>query len=263
MTNSTALPTLDTEAALRDLGVADDTLAAEEKRRLDEDGYLALPGILSPSQIEAIRERLAELLAIEKENAGKEVHQEVGTARLSNLVDKGEIFRVFFTHPRVLAGVAHVLRGQIKLSSLNSRAALPGQGLQALHADWHAAVQPGDYLVCNSIWLLDDFTPDNGPTRVVPGSHRTGKMPQDVMVDPKSTHPDEKLVTAAAGTVVVFNSHTWHGGTLNHTSAPRRAVHSYWTRRDQPQQLNQRQFLGAETRRSFSPAVRFLLDVEE
>ncbi len=257
----TSIP--DTKSALADLGVTENILTAEEKRRLDEDGYLALPGILNPAQLDAIRARLAELLALEKENAGKEVHQEAGTARLSNLVNKGEVFRVLFTHPRILAGLAHVLRGDMKLSSINSRAALPGQGLQALHADWHRAVQPGDYAVCNSIWLLDDFTPENGPTRVVPGSHRTGKLPHEVMADPKASHPDEKLVLAPAGTVVILNSHTWHGGTLNRTSAPRRTVHSYWARRDQKQQLNQREYLSAETKQAFSPAIRHLLDVSE
>jgi hypothetical protein len=254
--------TYDTRAAIAEFGATENTLSAEEKHRLDEDGYLALPGILSTAQIEEVRARIAELLAIEKENAGKEVHQEAGTARLSNLVDKGECFRVFLTHPRVLAGIAHVLRYDMKLSSLNSRAALPGEGLQALHADWGGPVEPDQYAVCNSIWLLDDFVPENGPTRVVPGTHRSGKVPGDVMADTKAKHPDERLVIAPAGTAVIFNSHTWHGGTLNRTASPRRAVHSYWTRRDQGQQLDQRKFLSTETKASFSPALRYLLDVE-
>ncbi len=259
MTNST----LDTATALREMGVTDDLLTAEEKRSLDEEGYVAMPGILNSTQIEAVRARLGELMDIERENAGKEAHQEAGTARLSNLVDKGDVFRVFFTHPRVLAGLAYVLRGDLKLSSVNSRAALPGEGLQALHADWHGPVKPGDYAVCNSIWLLDDFTPENGPTRVVPRTHLSGKAPYEVMADAKAPHPDEKLVLAPAGTVVVFNSHAWHGGTLNRTAAPRRAVHSYWTRRDQKQQLNQREYLSAQTKEAFSPAIRHLLDVAE
>src|SRR5205085_4992581 len=142
-----------------------------------------------------------------------------------------------FTHPRVLAGIAHVLGGNLKLSSLNARAALPGHGLQHLHADWHGATAPGDYYVCNSIWLLDDFTESNGATRVVPGSHRSGKMAKDVMPDPTQPHPDEVVLKAPAGTVVIFNSHTWHGGTLNRTDRPRRALHSYFARRDQEQQL--------------------------
>jgi len=182
---------------------------------------------------------------------------------LSNLIDKGDVFKVFFSQPKVLAAIAHVLGNDIKLSSLNSRAALPGKGLQGLHADWHEAVEPGEYQVCNSIWLLDEFTKDNGATRLVAGSHRFGKMPSQDMPDPSAPHPDEELLLAPAGTVVVFNSHTWHGGTLNRTSSPRRAVHSYWTRRGQPQQLDQRKFQSAETKTKFSPPVRHLLDIED
>jgi ectoine hydroxylase-related dioxygenase (phytanoyl-CoA dioxygenase family) len=254
---------VDTKSALQALGITETTLTADEKSFLDQNGYLPLPGILSPQEIEAIRARLGELLAIEKENAGKEVHQESGTARLANLVDKGEVFRVCFTHPRVLAAMAHVLSNNMKLSSLNSRAALPGQGLQGLHADWNEAVEPGQYQVCNSIWLLDDFTSENGATRVVPKSHRWGKTPSQVMSDAKASHPEEQLVIASAGTVVVFNSHTWHGGTLNRTSSPRRAVHSYWSRRDHKQQLDQRSHLSAETKAGFSAPVRYLLDIED
>jgi hypothetical protein len=248
--------------ALRELGVTDSTLSTEEKHQLDTDGYLPLPNILSSEQIQIARRRLDLLSELEGADAGKEVHQEAGTARLSNLVDKGEIFRICFTHPKVLAGIAHVLQGDLKLSSLNSRAALPGQGLQALHADWGKAVQPGEYQVCNSIWLVDDFTADNGATRAVPGTHRFGKMPSDEMKDTKADHPNQKIFVASAGTVVIFNSHTWHGGTLNRTNQPRRAMHSYFSRRNQPQQLNQRQYLSPATIASFSPAIRCILDVE-
>jgi ectoine hydroxylase-related dioxygenase (phytanoyl-CoA dioxygenase family) len=159
----------------------------------------------------------------------------------------------------VLAGIAHVLQGDLKLSSLNSRAALPGEGLQALHADWHGPVEPDAYMVCNSIWLLDDFTEQNGATRVVPGSHRSGKSPRDELPDPRATHPREIKLLAPAGTVVIFNSHVWHGGTLNTTDQRRRALHSYFCRRDQPQQLDQGKYLRPETNARLSPAARFIL----
>jgi ectoine hydroxylase-related dioxygenase (phytanoyl-CoA dioxygenase family) len=171
------------------------------------------------------------------------------------------MFEICFTHPRVLAAISHVLGGEFKLSSLNSRASLPGQGLQEMHPDWHGPVEPGDYYVCNSIWLLDDFTEQNGATRVVPGSHRSGKVPRDVMKDPKDPHPDEVKLLAPAGTVVVFNSHTWHGGTLNTSQNRRRAMHSYFCRRDQQQQLDQRKYIRPETYNRLSEAARYILDV--
>ena len=40
--------------ALQSLGVKDDTLSGEEKRRLDEDGYLILSNMLSDTQLHAL-----------------------------------------------------------------------------------------------------------------------------------------------------------------------------------------------------------------
>jgi ectoine hydroxylase-related dioxygenase (phytanoyl-CoA dioxygenase family) len=253
-------PAMNTPEALAALGVRADMLTAAERDTLDREGYLPLPGILSPAQVAAFGARLDALTLEEGDRAGLEVHQEVGTDRLSDLVNKDSLFEICFTHPRVLAAVAHVLNGDLKLSSLNARAALPGQGLQALHADWGGPVEPGAYQVCNSIWLLDDFTEINGATRVVPGTHRSRATPQQAMTDPKAPHPDERLLLAPAGTVVVFNSHTWHGGTLNRSTQRRRALHAYFCRREQKQQLDQRRYARPETLARLSAAALHILD---
>ncbi len=254
---------MDIREALAQLGVWEDTLTAEQKQTLDTKGFLHLPGILSQEQVDAINARTAELLAEEGDKAGTEVHREAGTDRLSDLINKDPIFHVILTAPSVLAAIAHVLQYDLKLSSLNSRAAHPGKGLQGLHADWGRLETPGDYQVCNSIWLLDDFTPQNGATRTVPGSHLHGRQPSEEMPDPSQTHPDEVLILGKAGDVVVFNSHTWHGGTVNTTDLPRRALHGYYTRRNQPQQLDQQKYLRPTTWDALSPAARVVLGVTE
>ncbi len=251
---------MDMATALHDLGVTDDVLTQDEKDQLERDGFLPLQGILTPEEVSGFTKRTAELTAAEGDRAGLEVHQETGTDRLADLVNKDPKFEVCFSHPRVLAAMKHVL-GEFKLSSLNSRAALPGQGHQALHVDSGHPVDSGAYEACNSIWLLDDFTPENGATRVVPGSHRRGTMPADEMADPADEHPDQIQLTGKAGTVVVFNSHLWHGGTQNCTDRPRRAMHSYFALRHLPQQLDQQAYLRVETYKRLSPAQRFILDV--
>ena len=251
---------MDIETALRELGVSAGQLTEPDRARLDRDGFLPLPGILGAGQLQTIRRRLAELSAAEGQQAGAEVHQEDGTDRLADLVNKDPVFDVCFTHPTILAAMAHVL-GDFTLSSLNARAALPGHGQQRLHADWGVAVTPGNYLVCNSIWLIDDFTQANGPTRVVPGSHRSAQLPREVMADPFGPHPGEVKVLGEAGTVVIFNSHLWHGGTRNATDRPRRALHSYFCRRGLKQQLDQRAYARPETLARLSPAARYILGV--
>ena len=245
-------------------------LSATEARTLDQRGYVSLGTVLSADQLRAIQDRLQALLEEEGERAGSELLDspyirhptEEGADRLADLVNKDPLFDVFYTHPRVLAGVRYVLGTTIKLSSLNYRGALPGYGLQRLHADWHEAVRPGDYQVCNTIWVLDDFSAANGATRLVPGTHRSGALPQEALDDPWAPHPNQELLEVPAGTVVIFNAHTWHGGTVNRTDRVRRAVHSYFCRRDQPQQVDQRRYLRPETRRRLSEEARWVLDVD-
>ena len=249
------------DEALREFGVRDDTLSSEEKHFLDLNGYLPLENILSQEQVANLIGRLDELAALEKEDAGKELHQEGGTIRVSNLVNKGPMFEVGFSHPRVLAAIRHVIGPRFKLSSLDCRMALPGQGHQAFHADWRSGVQPGDYYVCNSMWLLDDFTAENGATRVVPGSHRSGKHPKDALEDGTQKHPKEIQLIAPSGTVIIFNSHLWHAGGLNQTSSARHGMLAYYCRRDQKQLTDQRKFIQPDIHARLSAAKRFILAV--
>jgi ectoine hydroxylase-related dioxygenase (phytanoyl-CoA dioxygenase family) len=251
---------MDMTSALAGLEATAGSIDDQTREMLDRDGYAPLTGILTEHHLTLMRTRLAELLAAEGERAGLEVHQEAGTDRLSDLVNKDPVFDVCFTDPRLLACVAHVL-GEFKLSSLNFRAARPGHGLQPLHTEGGPVTDPAGFQVCNSIWLLDDFTADNGATRVVPGSHLSGRAPRDAMPDVRAAHAKEVLVLAPAGTVVVFNSHLWHGGTVNRSPAPRRALHSYFTRRGNTQQLDQGKYIKQETLSRLGPAARFILDV--
>jgi hypothetical protein len=252
------------------LNVRDNTLSPDEKDFLDKNGYLNLGQLLSDEQVKEINAKILSLMHSEGDDAGSELldspyirhPREAGADRLADLVNKGDVFDIFYTHPRVLAGVAHVLGPSIKLSSLNYRAAKPGMGLQKLHVDWHEAVAPGNYTVCNSIWLLDDFTRKNGATRIVPGSHLSGVMPQTVLSDPEATHPDEVIIEAPAGSVFIFNSHAWHGGTNNLTNNIRRSIHSYFCRSDQPQQVDQSRYIKKETLDRLSPAAVKILGLK-
>ena len=96
----------------------------------------------------------------------------------------------------------------------------------------------------------------------MPGSHK-GPIPINVDIDRLVPHADEEYVVGPAGTVAVFNSHTWHGGTLNKSKdLQRRAMHGYFTAREHGQQLNQREYLRYETWKRISPAARYILNVD-
>jgi ectoine hydroxylase-related dioxygenase (phytanoyl-CoA dioxygenase family) len=249
---------MDMKRALHELGVRDDTLSSEEKGKLDRDGFLPLPGILSPEQAARLGARLDELIA-----QGKSVQQQEGVESLDDVIHQDPMFEVCITQPRVLAAMAHVLGTEFRLFSVNSRNANPGYGSQELHVDWDwdRPVQPGDYFICNSIWALVDFTETSGSTRVVPGSHRSGKVPRQVMSNLLDPHPDQITLVAPVGTVIVFNSHLWHGGTHNAGQVRRWALHSAFVRRDQEQQTDQRTLMRPETYARLGAAERCILDV--
>jgi hypothetical protein len=121
-----------------------------------------------------LRRRVDELFAQEGDQAGAEFKPEPGCHRLANLVDKGDVFRAVIAHPRVLEGARHVLGPDLKRSSLNARSVNPRGGAQPLHADMAALPDERGSWVCNTVWMLDASTPDNGALRLVPGSHRQG-----------------------------------------------------------------------------------------
>lgn len=239
-------------------------LNEREKQQLDEVGLLVLPDFITPERRAALRERIEELFATLGEQAGAEFKQEPQTDRLANLLNHGALFEALVSEPKVLAGVAHVLGAAFKLSSLNARSARPhSDWVQPLHCDTGALPDEHGNKVCNVIWLLDDFTTTNGATRYVPGTHRAGQLPQDVLPDASAPQPEELLLIAPAGTIAIMNAHVWHGGTANHTAQPRLALHSFYCRRDQPQQQYQKQLLQPAVQAQLSAPLRQLLALDD
>ena len=235
-----------------------------ERKSLDNEGYLVLPDFMGGDLLGRLRRRVEQLFDEEGDSAGSEFKPEPGCRRLANLADKGDVFREIILLPRVLELVRHVLGPDVKLSSLNARSVPPhGAGHQPLHADMSAIADEKGFWVCNTVWMLDDYTADNGALRVVPGSHRWRKLPKDALADPLATHPDEVMVTGRAGSVVVLNAHAWHAGMANRTDRPRTAVHGFFCRRDRPQQQHQKRLLRPEVQQMLSPALRDLLALDD
>jgi hypothetical protein len=72
------------------------------------------------------------------------------------------------------------------------------------------------------------FTRDNGPLRVIPGSHLVSEPPIDMehgYATAMGPHPDEVKIIAPAGSLILFNCpDLWHSGTFNYSPAARLAL---------------------------------------
>jgi hypothetical protein len=270
---------MDTREALAKLGISPGDLTPDQKKQFDEQGFFIAENVFTPAEVEEMRNEYERLRGIEGKFGGHEVHIEPGAPRLSNLFNKSPAFDRCLTCKPTLAA-AHYLLGEIRVYSLNARNPEKGQGQQLLHSDV-PRVHPSDWRVVNSMVMLDDMTLDNGPTRVVPGSHHWVTInvpdvnmaevkaievtPEDRKImptDPYAPHPKEIKVTGKAGSVAVINGAIWHGGTRNDSGKSRRVLHLAIGRRDIPQQLNEREHLTQALWERASPSARFLLDIE-
>src|SRR5262249_55129908 len=194
------------EDALAQCGVKEATLVPAEKDALDRLGYLIWPDVIDGDRLARLRAAVEAALSRDQRHG-----QHVSLAWME------PVFDGVYTHPKVLAAVYQILRRPFQACGVTARAPAPGQGLQGLHTDWRPRTPSEPFYVVTALWLLDDFTPHNGATRVLPGSHRMPRPLPKAMQQPESRHPEQKLILAKAGSVLVFNGHLWHSGTRNET----------------------------------------------
>jgi len=215
------------EEVLEACGVGPRTLAQGERAALDEQGYVVLAGCVGARELGAMRVAFDAAAGAASAEAG--TARERGTRHVEVLAHAA--FDPLLAHARVLAAVHHVLGGAFRLAQVSGREPLSGFGRQGLHADWPPR-PPGDaYRVATVLWMLDDFTADNGATRVVPGTHRLpGGVPKG-FADPARRHPEERSALGSAGDALVLNGHLWHSGTENRSQRRRRSVQAVFVGR--------------------------------
>lgn len=243
-----------------------ETLTEGQSRQLAEVGYVVLPGVMTEEEVGRLRGYLEGLWQAEGEAASSENYYEAAARRLANLANKGDIFRPIFMHPLVLAGGREVVGPDIRLSMLNARDARPNEGgEQPFHCDTDKGGKPDEkgYYAVTAVWMLDDFTPENGATRIVPGSHKSGQVPREGMADIWGKHPEEVAVSGRRGDVLLFNGHCWHAGGKNETDHGRLAILVHYLRAGIPRVENRRQHLSDEVRAGMGAAELEVLGLEE
>jgi hypothetical protein len=204
-------------------------LTAQQRGSLERDGYQLVPSLLDEMVIGRMRSRLKELVrqtvaAWDADPSPDIAEPGVVHAKLG-LADPD--FAPCCEHPLLAEAATAVLGHNWYLAALSLRAPLPGCGHQGLHPDFEQRRTDGPWQTLSAMWCITAFTPDNGPLRVIPGSHRVSQPPIDMLAfgSGMGPHPDEVKIVAPAGSVIMFNSAAlWHSGTLNYSPAPRLAV---------------------------------------
>ena len=210
----------------------------QAKADLADYGFCLIEGALSAARVATLRARVIELAAQEVAEGIDYVYDGGANQRVWSLLRKDDLFIELACDPVVTGLMEHLLGFNFLLSNIDVNIAGPGGQPMFLHGDQSFMPPPWPPypIVANVMWMLDDFTPENGATRIVHGSHLLGRGPDygpDDMARP--TIP----VCGPAGTAMVFEGRLWHQTGANKTADQRRVgILAYYCRPFVRQQEN-------------------------
>ncbi len=219
------------------------------KTCLERFGYCLVDRALEGDKLKSVQARLFEQAAVERTQHSMKnpantdpVNQWVGM-----LLNKGDVFFELIEHEFYNALVEHVIGPDYLISCVSAQIQHPGTGTMPLHTDqwWMPQpVSPGESnpklssmtraegtcldpspstrpiapaAAINAMWMITDFTEQNGATRIVPKSHLSGQEPDASVPHKIPTVP----ATGPAGTAFVFDARLWHGASPNTTDDSR------------------------------------------
>ncbi|MFT5443836.1 MAG: ectoine hydroxylase-related dioxygenase (phytanoyl-CoA dioxygenase family), partial [Myxococcota bacterium] len=194
-------------------------LAAQVQAFVDADGYAVIEGVIDRDTCALLVEEIDRVEHEFKIEFGKNEFEGFETRRIFNLIARGPRFRELVLNQQVLDSIEAVLGEGFLLSGTTSMHIGPGETEQLLHADdgMVSLPRPHPATMATTLWALTDFTPGNGATRFISGSHK------QAAIMPEADKEYEVLsAEMPAGSVLVFHASLWHGGGPNFTADEQR-----------------------------------------
>jgi ectoine hydroxylase-related dioxygenase (phytanoyl-CoA dioxygenase family) len=216
-------------------------------------GFCVVPAIVPPRRCARIRAVLQRLLQAEKaQNLHPSGHQ-----RILHLLMKDRIFVELLCNPFVLAVWRKYLGDDMICSTMTANALWPKSTELYWHVDhpyWTMAQPyPAYSLSGQAIWMIDDFTVENGATAGIAGSHRRQRLPE---LHERWTN-EATVLTGTAGSVILADGAWWHTSRPNDSPRTRFAVLATYIRSYCVTQEDMRMQL--ESLRNPSPVLKHLL----
>ena len=147
-------------------------LPVDAASQLQERGFVVLPGPVPSDRVERLANAYTAAVASATVDDVK-----IGSTstRVSDFVNRGPEFDPLYIFRPLLEACCLVIGRSFKLSSLHARTVRPCTPAQDLHVDVRR--DSADWPLLGFILMVDEFRPDNGATRFVPGSHRWPNAP--------------------------------------------------------------------------------------
>lgn len=196
---------------------------------IQERGYCLIRSVIPPEKADEARvvlEGLLEQEATAETRAAK-------TQRVGGIAYKHPIFADLLAHPLIVAiWQAYLDDDDIVCSTWSANTAYSGFDKYGWHPDypywWINQPWPLEKVCGQTIWLLDDFTEENGGTGFLPGSHLKGRPPPKDWN--RSWPPEAQILTGVRGSALVFHGALWHTARPNRSDKARSALLGMYTR---------------------------------
>ena len=201
--------------------IPSDPVLRAQVEELLEKGYIIIPNCFTKAEVQEAVGEVKRLTTKDgaKPLTGRNEFEGSKTNRIFALPNKTRVFDKFYIQPNVIALNDYFLEPDYLLYVIQSITINPGEGQQIVHHDdVHVKLQrPRAPLSVAIMCPLDDFTPNNGATRVIPGSHLWGP---EAKADKRKTIP----ALCPAGSIIYYLGTTLHSGGPNKSDKPRHAV---------------------------------------
>jgi len=196
---------------------------------LKERGYCVVPSVISPQKADEARAVLERLLAAEMTDEIRAAK----TQRVGGLAIKHPTFLELLAHPLIVSiWQAYLDDEDIVCSTWSANTAYPGFDKYGWHPDypywWINQPWPLERVCGQTIWLLDDFSEENGGTGFLPNSHLKGHPPPSDWN--QEWPPEAQILTGVRGSALVFHGALWHTARPNRTDKARSALLGMYTR---------------------------------
>lgn len=151
-------------------------LTDDELKKIDEDGYLFLPGTFSSEEAALLKQEAETVFALERKEVWRESSGVARTAFAAHKYNEG--FKRLGAHPRLIDPIEQILDGPVYIHQykVNAKVAFDGEVWQ-WHQDygtWKRDDEMPEPRAMNIAVFLDDVTAANGPLLFIPGSHKFG-----------------------------------------------------------------------------------------
>jgi hypothetical protein len=194
-----------------------DSLPPDAAVQLEQQGFVVIPGPVPRDQAARLGEAYDVAVAAA---AASDLHSGRTSTRVNDFVNRGPAFDGIYVFPPLLDACGRVIGGLFKLSSLHARTVHAHAAKQELHVD--VSRDSADWPLLGFILMVDDFRPDNGATRFVPGSHLNPKAPAGHESDGGSSR--RCLACGPAGSLLIFHGSVCHGHSANTSDGARRSI---------------------------------------